>query len=121
MGVVRPSRRLFALNPARAGDTLDKFVSVVTTLARSWCERATDYIDIETLVCDLPIDHLTFIAYDSSAPYSGPYPMSILVRAFLVEEINGWDETVLHDYLQANPSLRRGLGFESLPVQSTFW
>ncbi len=121
MGIVRPSHRLFALNPNRAGDILDEFVSVVTTIVRSWCERATDYIDIETLICDLPTDRLTFLAHDSSAPYSGPYPMSILVRMFLLEEINGWDETALHDYLRANPALRRDLGFESLPAQSTFW
>ncbi|UPM44879.1 transposase [Halocatena salina] len=112
---------MFASNSDRASDTLGEFVSAVTTIARSWSKRATDYIDIETLVCDLPIDHLTFIAHDSSAPYSGLYPMSILVRAFLVEEINGWDETALHDYLRANPALRRRLGFETLPNQSTFW
>src|SRR5699024_7906476 len=77
--------------------------------------------DIEMLVSRLPIDHLTFAAHDSLAPYSGPYPMALLVRAFLIEEINGWDETALHDHLRANPSLRRNLGFESLPNQSTFW
>jgi putative transposase len=47
--------------------------------------------------------------------------MAILVRAFFIEKLNGWDETALHDYLHANPSLRRELGFETLPSQSTFW
>jgi putative transposase len=88
---------------------------------QSQCERATDYADIETLVSRLPIDHCTFAAHDSLAPYSGPYPMALLVRAFLIKEINGWDETALHDHLRANPSLRRRLGFETLPNQSTFW
>ena len=80
-----------------------------------------DYADIETLVCQLPVEHLTFAAHDSSAPYSGPYPMALLIQAFIVEKVNDWDETALHDYLQANPSLRRSLGFETLPNQSTFW
>jgi putative transposase len=47
--------------------------------------------------------------------------MTLLVRAFSIEEINGWDETALHDYLKANHSLRCGFGFETLPDQSTFW
>jgi putative transposase len=47
--------------------------------------------------------------------------MSILVRAFFIEEINGWDDTALHDHLYANPALRQELGFETLPNQSTFW
>src|SRR5699024_7115121 len=102
-------------------DALDGFVADVTTIVQSQCKRATDYADIEMLVSRLPIEHLTFAAHDSLAPYSGPYPMALLVRAFLIEEINGWDETALHDHLRANPSLLRRLGFESLPNQSTFW
>lgn len=47
--------------------------------------------------------------------------MTPLVRAFIIEEINGWDETAFHDYLRAHSSLRRRLGFETLPAQSTFW
>lgn len=31
--------------------------------------------------------------------------MAKMVQAFLLEEINGWDDTALHDYLQAHPSL----------------
>ncbi len=42
--------------------------------------------------------------------------MALLVRAFIVEKINGWDETALYNYLHANPSLRRKLGFETLPA-----
>jgi putative transposase len=47
--------------------------------------------------------------------------MSLLMRAFIVKEINDWDETALHDSLQAHPSFRRRIGFENLPNQSTFW
>jgi putative transposase len=113
--------RFFAGETDEDGDALDGFVADVTTIAQTWCEHATDYGDIETLVCCLPIDHLTFAAHNSSAPYSGPYPMALLVRAFIIKEINGWDETALHDYLRANPALRRRFGFDSLPNQSTFW
>ncbi|WP_273838232.1 transposase [Halococcus sp. PRR34] len=113
--------RFFDVEPSGTGDDLAGFVGDVTTIVQSQCERATDYADIETLVCRLPVDHCTFAAHDSSAPYSGPYPMALLVRAFIIGEINGWDETALHDYLRAHPSLRRRLGFDSLPHQSTFW
>src|SRR5699024_9534742 len=74
--------QFFAGESDGVGDDLDEFVTDVTTIARSQCEHATDYADIETLVCDLPIDHLTFVAHDSLASYSGPYPMVLLVRAF---------------------------------------
>ena len=102
-------------------DDLVGFVSDVTTIAQARCEHATDYTDIETLICRLPTAHLTFTAHDSLAPYSGPYSMALLIRACLLKEINGWDETALHDHLRAYPSLRQALGFESLPNQSTFW
>ena len=115
------SSRFFDIDSDGSSDDLDGFVSDVTTVAQSQCEHATDYADIEALVRDLPIDNLTFDSHDSLAPYSGPYLMAILVRAFIIEEINGCDKTALHDYLRANPSLRRGLGFETLPNQSTFW
>ncbi|MGN8215884.1 transposase [Halococcus salifodinae] len=105
----------------RGGEALDGFVADVTTIAQSQCEHCEGYADIETLVCRLPIDRLTFASHDDHAPYSGPYPMALLVRAFIIEKINGWDETALHDHLRANPSLCRDLGFESLPNQSTFW
>jgi putative transposase len=104
-----------------AGVALDGFVADVTTIAQSQCEHATDYADIGSLVCDLLIGHCTFAAHDLSTSYSGPYPMAIQVRACLLTELNGWDDTALHDYLYAHPSLRQDLGFETLPNQSTFW
>jgi putative transposase len=113
--------RFFEGEADGSGDDLDGFVGDVTTIAQSQCERWESYADIETLICHLPIDHLTFAAHDSLAPYSGRYPMAVHVRATLLMEINGWDETALHDHLRAHPSLRQALGFESLPNQSTFW
>ena len=111
--------RFFESESNGSDDALDSFVADLTTIAQSQGERAESYADLETLVCHLSIDHLTFAAHDSSAPYSGPYPMVVHVRAALLKEINGWDETALHDHLRANPSLREALGFESLPNQST--
>nr|WP_224829403.1 transposase [Saliphagus infecundisoli] len=102
-------------------DDLVGFVSDVTTIAQARCEHATDYTDIETLICRLPTAHLTFTAHDSLAPCSGPYSMALLVRACLLKDTNGWDETALHDHLRAYLSLRQALGFESLPNQPTFW
>lgn len=120
-GALSKRQYLLSPNPSDKRCALNGFVTDITTIAQSECNWCDDYDDIETLICQLPIDHCTFAAHDASAPYSGPYPMALLVRAFLIEEINGWDETALHDYLYANPSFRRRLGFESLPNQSTFW
>ncbi len=111
----------FDVASEETNDDFDGLVATVTTIVQSQCEHPTDYADIETLVCRLPIDHLTFTAHDSLAPYSGPYPMALLMRAFIIKEINDWDETALHDHLRARPSLCRALGFETLPDQSTFW
>lgn len=113
--------RFFAGAFDGVNDDLGGFVTDVTTVAQTRCEHCGDYADIEALVCDLPLDHPTFTAHDSLAPYSGPYPMALLIRACLLKEINRWDETALHDRLQAYLSLRRQLGFETLPNQSTFW
>jgi putative transposase len=113
--------RFFEAEPDGSGDALDGFIADVTTIAQSQCERWEGYADTETLICHLPIDHLTFAAHDASAPYAGPYPMAVHVRAGLLTEINSWDETALYDYLRAHPSLRQNLGFEMLPNQSTFW
>lgn len=111
----------FGIEPEEIDDDLDGFVAAVTTIEPSQCERATDYAVIETVGCQLPIDRCTLATHDSLAPYSGLYPMARQVRAVLIEESNGRDDTALHDYLRANPSLHRGLGFETLPDQSTFW
>lgn len=83
--------RFFDIDSDGSSDDLDGFVSYVITTAQSQCKHVTDYADIEAL--------------------------AVLVRVFIIEKINGWDETALHDYLRAK-SLRRGLGFETLLSQS---
>lgn len=48
--------------------------------------------------------------------------MPQLLRLFLLKEIHGWDhETALLTFLQQRPVLRRDLGFERIPNQSTLW
>src|SRR5699024_9780639 len=71
--------RFFEGGSDGTGDILDGFVADVTTIAQSQCERWEGYADIKTLICHLPIDHLTFAAHDASAPYAGPYPMAVHV------------------------------------------
>lgn len=82
--------RCFAVESEGTSEDLDGFISGIMTIAQSQCEYCEVYADIEALVCRLPIDHFTFAAHDSLAPYSGPYPMALLVRSFIIEEINGW-------------------------------
>lgn len=78
-------------------DDLEGFVGAVTTTAQSQCEQCEDYADIESMVCQPSIDHFSFAAPDVSAPYSGPYPMTIQIQACLLRKINGWEDTALHD------------------------
>lgn len=47
--------------------------------------------------------------------------MAILVQAFIIEKINGWDETAFHDYSRVNLLFCRDLDFGSLLAQSAFW
>ncbi|MUV58013.1 transposase [Halogeometricum sp. CBA1124] len=48
--------------------------------------------------------------------------MPQLFRAFLLKEVYGWNhETALIDYLRQHSEIRRSLGFESVPDQSTLW
>ena len=48
--------------------------------------------------------------------------MEQLVRAFLLEELHGWNhETALVSCLKQRPTLCRQLGFETVPDQSTLW
>jgi hypothetical protein len=40
----------------------------------------------------------------------------------LLKEVYGWDhETALIEYLQQHSEIRRSLGFDSVPDQSTLW
>ena len=67
---------------------------------------------------------LTYVKFDAHDRYAGSttYEMEALFRAFLLKELHGWDhETALCSYLEERPSLRRRLGFETVPDQSTLW
>ena len=48
--------------------------------------------------------------------------MEQLIRAFLLKELHGWEhESALVEYLHQCSSVRKHLGFESVPNQSTLW
>lgn len=113
--------RRFAVESDGTGDDLDGFISVITTIAQSQCERCEAYADVEALVCQLPIDHLTFAAHDSLAPCSGPYPMAQMVQAFLLEEINDLNDTavmrsIMSDRSDANESSCNDAGCMSVAL-----
>jgi len=92
----------------------------IRTVATAWFTHKT-HESINRFVCHLPLAYVEFHPHDR---YTGTtrYDMSRLVRAFLLKELHGWShETALVDYLQQRPSLCQGLGFESVPDQSTLW
>lgn len=74
----------FAVETDGTSDDPDGFISAIRTIAQSQCERCEGYVDVEALVYQLPMGHLTFAALDSLAPYS----MKTDVRTFLLTEIN---------------------------------
>ena len=76
---------------------------------------------VDDFVCHVPLSHIEFHSHDQ---YTGAakYEMEQLFRTFLLKELHGWaHETALVEYLRQCPSLRRQLGFASVPDQSTFW
>jgi len=92
----------------------------VRTVAAAWFDHDA-HGSVDEFVCHLPLAYVDFQAYDR---YSGTtrYGMSQLLRAFLLKELHGWDhETALVEYFQRRPELRRTLGFETVPDQSTLW
>lgn len=101
-------------------ESLGGFEQDVRTVAGVWFEHDT-HRSVDEFVCHLPLSYVGFTPHDR---YTGPtrYGMGQLLRAFLVKELHGWDhETALVEYLQRQPSLRRDLGFETVPDQSTLW
>ncbi|WP_157969414.1 transposase [Haloplanus rubicundus] len=92
----------------------------VRTLAGVWFEHDA-HTSVDEFVCQLPLAYVGFAPHDR---YTGAtrYGMAQLLRVFLVKELHGWDyETALIEYLKRRPSLRRNLGFETVPDQSTLW
>ncbi len=47
--------RCFAVESDGTGSDLNGFISAITTIAQSQCERCEAYADVEALVCQLPI------------------------------------------------------------------
>ncbi|RJT07433.1 transposase [Halococcus sp. IIIV-5B] len=92
----------------------------VRTVARVWFEHDA-HESVENFVCCLPLEYAEFEAHDH---YTGKtrYGMEQLVRAFLLKELHGWEhESALVEYLDKCSSVRKHLGFESVPDQSTLW
>jgi len=94
--------------------------SDIRTVARVWFDHDA-HESIAEFICQYPLKYVDFGQHDE---YFGStrYQMSQLVRLFLLKEIHGWDhETALLTFLQQRPALRRDLGFERMPNQSTVW
>ena len=92
----------------------------VRVLATVWFDHDA-HDSIEAFVAHWPLAYVEFDAHDR---YTGntTYEMDALFRGFLLKELYGWDyETALCSYLADRPSLRRRLGFETVPDQSTLW
>ena len=92
----------------------------VRTVARVWFEHDA-HESVESFVCCLPLAYVEFDAHDR---YAGTtrYGMEQLVRAFLLKALHGWEhESALVEYLHQFSSVRKRLGFESVPDQATLW
>ena len=94
--------------------------SDIRTVARVWFDHDA-HESIAEFICQYPLKYVDFEPHDE---YFGStrYQMPQLVRLFLLKEIHGWNhETALLTFLQQRPALRRDLGFERMPNQSTVW
>lgn len=92
----------------------------VRYVATVWFEYDA-HESIEEFVCRLPLAYVEFTPHDCYASTT-EYEVEPLFRAFLLKELRGWThETALIDYLRETPTVRRQLGFEDLPDQSTLW
>lgn len=100
--------------------SLGGFEEDVRTVASVWFEHDA-HESVGGLVYCLPLAYIEFDAHDR---YAGPtrYGMEQLIRAFLLKTLHGWEhESALCEYLDQRPSVRKHLGFESVPDQSTLW
>lgn len=92
----------------------------IRTVAKVWFEHDA-HESVDEFVCHIPLSYVEFRTHDR---YTGAsrYEMAQLFRSFLLKELHGWShETALVEYLRQCPSLRRQLGFASMPDQSTLW
>ena len=92
----------------------------IHTVAREWFDHDA-HESLDQFVCHYPLEYVEFDPHDRYTD-STQYGIEQLVRVFLLQELRGWThETAIVTYLQQQPSLRRDLGFTSVPDQSTLW
>ena len=92
----------------------------IHTVAREWFDHDA-HESVDQFVCHYPLEYVEFDPHDRYTD-STQYGIEQLVRVFLIQELRGWThETAIVTYLQQQPSLRRDLGFTSVPDQSTLW
>lgn len=92
----------------------------IRTVVAVWFDHNA-HESIEEFVCRLPLAYVEFAPHDFYTSTT-QYGMKQLFRVFIIKELNGWThETALVEYLRKMPSIRRQLGFDSLPNQSTLW
>lgn len=106
-------------DPFYEADDPDGWVYDVATVAQGWFKH-DDHDDLEEMLYPGRFAYFDLPAHD---PFGGQgYSMLPLFLTFIIKELHGWQhESALHAYLEANPALRRDIGLDSLPVQSTLW
>lgn len=55
---------LFSAQTENTSPKLDELATDIAIVAQSWCMWCEDYSDIKTLVCELPVEHVSFTAHD---------------------------------------------------------
>ncbi|GAB6862868.1 hypothetical protein JCM17092_29570 [Haloplanus litoreus] len=94
--------------------------SDIRTVSQTWFKH-DHHESVENFVYSLPLAYVKFSPHDRYAG-STRYEMDTLFRVFILKECHGWEhETALIEYLECRPALRKQLGLESLPNQSTLW
>ena len=92
----------------------------VRILAGVWFDHDS-HESIKEFVCHWPLAYVEFDAHDRYAGHTR-YEMEQLFRVFLIKALHGWaHETALVTHLEAHPSLRQRLEFQTVPDQSTLW
>jgi hypothetical protein len=100
--------------------SLDGFEADVRTVSEAWFDHEA-HESVDQFVYHLPLAYVDFRPHDRYTD-STRYEMAQLMRVFLLKQLHGWNhETTLVEYLQQHSTLRRELGFESVPDQSTLW
>jgi hypothetical protein len=89
-------------------------------VSEAWFDQDA-HTSVELFVCTVPLAYFRFDPHDRYAN-STRYEMATLFRLFVLKELHGWDhETALVEYLNRRSDIRKQLGIESIPDQSTLW